>query len=31
LAVQAAWVVVMALVARMVWERGIRRYGAYGG
>lgn len=31
LAVQALWVVMMAILARTVWERGLRRYGAYGG
>jgi ABC-2 type transport system permease protein len=31
LAIQAAWVAIAYAVARAVWARGIRRYGAYGG
>jgi ABC-2 type transport system permease protein len=31
LLIQAAWVLVAALAARLVWQRGIRRYAAYGG
>ncbi len=31
LAVQALWVLLAALAARLVWERGTRRYAAYGG
>jgi ABC-2 type transport system permease protein len=29
--IQAAWVAVMYLVARLVWSRGIRKYAAVGG
>jgi ABC-2 type transport system permease protein len=31
LCIQAAWVVAAYLLARFVWSRGIRKYGAYGG
>ncbi len=31
LAIEAAWVVVMAAACRIVWRRGTRRYSAYGG
>jgi len=31
LAIQALWVVLAATLARIVWSRGVRRYGAYGG
>jgi ABC-2 type transport system permease protein len=31
LAIEAAWVVVMAVACRIVWRRGTRRYSAYGG
>jgi ABC-2 type transport system permease protein len=31
LAIEAAWVVVMAVACRVVWWRGTRRYAAYGG
>jgi ABC-2 type transport system permease protein len=31
LIIQASWVALAAFLARFVWERGIRRYGAYGG
>jgi ABC-2 type transport system permease protein len=31
LAIEAAWVVVMAVACRIVWWRGTRRYSAYGG
>jgi ABC-2 type transport system permease protein len=31
LAIEAAWVVVMALACRIAWRRGTRRYAAYGG
>ena len=30
LAIQSLWVLAAALLARLVWERGIKRYGAYG-
>ena len=30
LAIQTLWVLAAALLARLVWERGIKRYGAYG-
>jgi ABC-2 type transport system permease protein len=31
LAIQAAWVVILYGVARLVWSRGIRKYAAFGG
>jgi ABC-2 type transport system permease protein len=31
LAIQTLWVLAAAFLARLVWERGIKRYGAYGG
>jgi ABC-2 type transport system permease protein len=31
LAIEAAWVIVMAVACRIVWWRGTRRYSAYGG
>ena len=31
LAIEAAWVVVMAVACRVAWRRGTRRYAAYGG
>jgi len=31
LAIEAAWVVVMAVACRLAWRRGTRRYAAYGG
>ncbi|MFM8734796.1 MAG: ABC transporter permease [Pirellulales bacterium] len=31
LAIEAAWVVVMAVACRIVWRRGTRRYSAFGG
>jgi len=31
LGIQAMWVVAAAIVARLVWERGLKRYSAYGG
>jgi ABC-2 type transport system permease protein len=31
LAVQWAWVIVLAFIATIVWQRGLRRYGAFGG
>ena len=31
LAIEAAWVVVMAVVCRLAWWRGTRRYSAFGG
>jgi ABC-2 type transport system permease protein len=31
LAIEAAWVVVMACACRLAWRRGTRRYAAYGG
>ncbi len=30
-AIQAAWVVAFVVVARIVWSRGVRRFGAFGG
>jgi ABC-2 type transport system permease protein len=31
LAIQTLWVLLAGILARLVWERGVRRYGAYGG
>ena len=31
LAIEAAWVVIMAVACRLAWRRGTRRYAAYGG